>query len=153
MNAAAVTYVIAVSVVLIALAILLPRPDEWHYPFNTPHRRLGNPAILHRDSKPEEHWPEHVGATEDSPTLTDEIARIEADPSTPELLSGRELAEREAGEVADLFASFDEALRQAVRDFREAIEPVRETLVVWHHHGLRECAACHEVGHPLLPAG
>ncbi len=123
MNAAAVTYVIAVSVVLIALAILLPRPGEWHY--------LHSVAI-----------PEHVGATEDSAALTEEIARIEADPSTPELLSGRELAAREAGETADLFAPFDEALRQAVSNFREALMPVRETLMSWHADGAHVCQKC-----------
>lgn len=151
MNAAAVIYVLIVASILCALAILLPRPDEWQYLPRGPHRRLGLPNLMNIGAAPENYWPpeqpeaeapEHVGVTEDSAALTEEIERIEADPDTPAMLSHREEQAIEDAAYAAMFAECDEALAAAMTAWREAIEPARQTLSQWHREGRWCCQRC-----------
>ncbi len=145
-NPVAAAYLLLLGGVGYTLWRAMPHsPGEWHYPVG-PFRRLFDQRLPMGNTSPDTYWPkdqpEHAGATEDSPALTEEIARIEADPDVPALLSAREEREREDAAYAALLHDPGEAIDKALESFRSALEPVRLTLQAWHEDGRRHCAAC-----------
>lgn len=127
MSPVAVTYVIVVSGALTIAATLFARRGDGFI--------FDGPIVI-------DGFPVHVGATEESPLLTEEIERIEAQPDTPALLSTREEREREEAAYAIFFAEFDAAMGKEFDRFVKALEPVRQTLKTWHADGRNRCQSC-----------
>lgn len=140
MNPVIVAYLAALAGVGYALWQTFPHHRLPPWPTGPLGRAVANAA-------PGDYWqPGHeVSEAATGHELTEAIAKIETDPSVPALLSGRELAEREAAEFEALFAEYDNALDDALFVFNEVLEPVRRVLKRWHNDGHRVCVRCREM--------